>query len=126
MCQEVIVMTQARFTDQLSDFDMRQFLLLEEGISRHRSALGKAEARRRAASEMSPAFDVPALDAAARAGDLMLPSTLATVLGGLSRRADWPDRRAAFTGPARDAHLAEARLRAAVDQVTLVADPQVV
>ncbi len=105
-------MAKIRLTDEVSDFDMRQMLLLEERITLLRPAIGKAEARRRAAAEIPLAFGMPALDAAARADGPMLSSTLAMLLGGLSKRADRPDRREAFAGPARDAHVAEARQRA--------------
>lgn len=100
-------------TDQLSDFDIRQMLLLEEGLTRHQAALGKTDALRRTVGEIPLVFDLPALDADARAGNPALPSTLAMVLSWASQRGDWPDRRRAFTGPVRDAHVADARRRTA-------------
>lgn len=102
-----------RLTDQLSDFDMRQMLLLEEGLACHQAALGKTDALWRAVGEIPLVFDLPALDADARAGNPTLPSTLAMVLSWVSQRGDWPDRRRAFTGPVRDAHVAEACQRTA-------------
>jgi hypothetical protein len=102
-----------RSTDQLSDFDMRQMILLEEGLTRHQAALGRTDALRQAAAEMPLVFDLPTLDADVRAGSPMLPSTLAMILGWVSQRSDWQDRRTAFTGPARDTHTAEARQRSA-------------
>lgn len=70
-------------------------------------------ARQRAAEEMPLVFDLPSLEAAVLDGSALLPSTLATLLGGLSRRSDWPARRKEFTRSAQDAHIAEARRRAA-------------
>lgn len=110
---EVALTTRGRSTDQLSDFDMRQMLLLEEGLAHHQAALGKADALRRAVGEIPLVFDLPKLDADARAGDPTLSSTLAMALSWVSQRGDWPDRRRAFTGPVRDAHVADARQRAA-------------
>ena len=102
-----------RYTDELSDFDMRQMLLLEEQTLRLRETLGRNGARERAVNEVPLVFDLPVLEAAVRRCDPLLPSILATVLGGVSRRNDGATRREAFTGPARDAHITEARRRAA-------------
>ena len=101
-----------RFTDELSEFDMRQMLLLEEGTLRYRPLIGHAGARQRAADEMPLVFDSPGLETAARGNDPLLPSSLAMVLGWLASRSDWPARRLAFSGAIRDAHIAEARRRA--------------
>lgn len=97
----------------MSDFDMRQMLLLEEQTHRLRKTLGRKGAREQAMNKMPLVFDLPVLEAAVRRGDPLLPSTLATVLGGVSRRNDWPSRRESFTAPARHAHITEARQRAA-------------
>ena len=105
-------MTQ-RFTDEMSEFDMRQMLLLEEETLRYRPLIGRAGARQRAAEEMPLVFDSRALETAARVSDPLLASTLAMLLGGVSSRTDWPERRLAFAGLARDAHITEARRRVA-------------
>lgn len=102
-----------RFTDEMSEFDMRQMLLLEEGTLRYRPLVGRVGARQRAADEMSLVFDSPALETAARGSDPLLPSLLAMVLGGVARRSDWTGRRLAFAGPARDIHITEAKRRVA-------------
>ena len=92
---------------------MRQLLLFEEGLHRHEAMIGRADARRRAAAEISQVFDAVTLQAAVGTGDALLPSYLAQVLGWVARRNDWPTRRQRFVGEARDAHLAEAQLRSA-------------
>jgi len=109
---EVILMRQ-RFTDEMSEFDMRQMQLLEEETLRYRPLIGRAAARQRAAEELPLVFDSPALETAVRVSDPLLASTMAMVLGGVSSRSDWPERRLAFAGPARDAHIVEARRRVA-------------
>ena len=103
----------SRSTDEISEFDMRQFVLLEEATLRLRQELGRAGAREQALREVPLVFDMPVLDAAARSGDRMLASQLAVILGGVSKRGDWPGRRESFAGPVREAHLAEARRRVA-------------
>lgn len=100
-------MARKRYTDEMSEFDIRQMLLFEEGILRYRPTLGRAAAREKAAQEMPLIFDSTGLDAPGP----MYPSILASVLGGLSRRKDWPSRRQAFTGPARANHIVEAQRR---------------
>jgi hypothetical protein len=112
LAYEVILMRH-RFTDEMSEFDMRQMLLLEEGTLRCRPLIGRAGARQRAADEMPLVFDLPALETAARGSDPLLPSSLAMVLGWVASRSDWPARRLAFAGVARDAHIAEAWRRVA-------------
>ncbi len=102
-----------RRTDEMSEFDMRQMLLLEEPTLRYRPLIGRAGARQRAADEMPLAFDLPALENAVRGSDPLLASSLAVVMGWVASRSDWPGRRLAFAGAARDAHIAEARRRAA-------------
>ena len=102
-----------RYTDEMSEFDMRQMLLLEEGTLRLRPTLGRIGAREQAAYEMPLVFDSPVLEAAVRSGDPLLPSSLAVVLGGASSRKDWPGRRESFVGPVRDAHITEAQRRVA-------------
>ncbi len=102
-----------RSTDEMSEFDIRQMLLFEEGTLRYRPLIGRAGARQRAADEMPLVFDSPALDTAARGSDPLFPSLLATVLSGVASRRDWPDRRLDFAGPARAAHVTEARHRVA-------------
>lgn len=108
-----VILMGHRFSDELSEFDMRQMLLLEEGTLRYRPVIGRAGARHRAADEMPLAFDLPSLERAARNADPLLASTLAMVLGGVASRSDWPARRRAFAGAVRDAHLVEARRRVA-------------
>lgn len=100
-----------RSTDQMSEFDMRQLLVFEEALARHQPLYGRAEARRRAMAEMPLVFDTPAWQAAAHNGDSLLPSYLASALGGVAQRADWPSRRQVFNGAVRERHLAEARTR---------------
>lgn len=116
LAYEVILMRH-RFTDEMSEFDMRQMLLLEEGTLHYRPLIGRAGARQRAPDEMPLVFDSPGPEAA-RGIDPLLPSSLAMVLGGVARRGDWPARRLAFVGAARDAHIAEARRRVAARSET--------
>jgi hypothetical protein len=112
LAYEVILMRH-RLSDEMSEFDMQQMLLLEEGTLRYRPLIGRAGARQRAVDEMPLVFDSPALETAARGGDPLLPSSLAMILGGVASRSDWSARRLAFAGAARDAHIAEARRRVA-------------
>ena len=95
----------------MSEFDMQQLLVFEAGLARYQPIYGRAEARRRAVAEMAPVFDSPEWQAAAHSGDSLLSSYLATALGGVARRADWPSRRQLFDDQARESHLADAWAR---------------
>lgn len=97
-----------RSTDELPEFDMRQLLLFDELVQRYQSQMGRAATRRRAADEMPLVFDSPAMEAAARRDDPLLPSFLAQQRSWVVRRSDWVQRKQLFTGPVRAVHMTEA------------------
>ncbi len=100
-----------RKTDELSEFDLRQLILFEEGSRRHKKTHGAKEARRLAVDGMPLVFDSAPLETGAVAGDSLLPSYLAQILSWVSRRSDWDSRYQRLAGELREAHLVEAKRR---------------
>ena len=100
-------------TDAMTAFDVGQMLLFAEKLDENQQQYGHKDARSRAAEQIPAAFDSPALQAAVRHADPLLPSLVAVEMNLLARRGDWAARRAGFVGAVRDAHLAEAERRAA-------------
>jgi hypothetical protein len=98
-------------TDQLTQFDIHQLLLFEEGMARYTSIFGHKSARRRAAEEIPQVFDSATLQRAVLNQDPLLGSYLTVELSWVARRGDWPSRRKMFVKSARNGHRTEANRR---------------